>query len=154
MNYLIFISLYYYTISSRIVQYSTAQYSTVQHSTVQAESQPTPVDTLLPVPEVVTVSPTAGPVEGPAEAGLLVPVIPLLPGRAAPGLGPHQAELRLELGPALARGGAPPHTVRQSEVVVTVPGTPAVVEAESRSCEMTSRDSSSDLRHCLDWWSK
>ena len=57
----------------------------------------TPVETLLFVPEVVAVAPTAGPVEGPALSRGVVPVISHLRPPAVPGLGCQQTESRCDL---------------------------------------------------------
>ena len=88
----------------------------------------TPVETFLFVPEVVAVSPTARPVEGPALSLSLVPVISHLGPPAVPGLRPQETEPGLDLPSRPGSHQTTPLTVSQTEVIVSIPATATVVK--------------------------
>ena len=88
----------------------------------------TPVETFLFVPEVVAVAPTPGPVEGPALSTGAVPVKSHLRPAAVSGLRLLQAQPGLNLPSPPRSGQAAPLTVRQTEVIVSIPATAPVVK--------------------------
>ncbi len=88
----------------------------------------TPVETFLFVPEVVAVSPTAGPVEGPALSRCLVPVKSHLRPPAVPGLRTQQTQPGLDLPSRPGSDQTAPLTVSQTEVIVSIPATAPVVK--------------------------